>query len=115
MDTERLRINKPANPGANATVTLYDDTTIGSDDVTHRSRVEIELYSDVVVTIVHQWSDTPTGTLRQVSSTATTANTLYDARPRLRVGFNKITAVTTTAATVWQIAVGTNSNPVADA
>ena len=28
MDTERLRINKPANPGANATVPLYDDTTI---------------------------------------------------------------------------------------
>lgn len=115
MSTERIRSSNPGNPGANSSVVLYDDTPGTSANSVNKSRVEIVLFADQIVTIKHEWSDTPSGTLRQISSTATSANTLYEARPRLRAGNNKITAITTTAPTVFQCAVCTNSSPVSDA
>lgn len=112
---ERIRIDSPANPGANGTATLYDDVNVSSTEGTNKARVKLTLFADQVVTVKVEWSDAAAGTLRQVSSTATTANTLYDQTIRLKPGRNKITIITTTAPTVWQVAAETVSSPVTDA
>jgi hypothetical protein len=117
---QRIKRNSPSNPGANGTAEIYDEVYLSSTEATQKGRVRFTLFADQAVAIKVEWSDTNTGALRQAGNTAaTTASVLYDAGDgkgiRLRPGRNRITAITTTAPTVWQIAIETVDDAVSDA
>lgn len=114
-----MRNNLPpvANPGASATVIIYDDGAkpAGTPQYPTRNtdqemRVNGVVNADVIVNIQQMWA-IPGGTLRQVSITPTVANTPKPFDLPLYPGRNVVQIVTTTAPTVWEVAAQTADKP----
>jgi hypothetical protein len=96
----------PANPGLNATVTLWDTGAMEREPKGDSQRIELgrlTMFADQIVTINHSWYAPGSTQKRQASTTATVANTFKDVILPMYPGRNLIELVTTTAPTVWEV------------
>lgn len=108
--SEHTIISPPANPGASATATLFDNNAINGMGVPLLSRINVTAFIDQDCTFKHEWSSTATGTLRTVNGAGSgetmTASVLFERDVMLLPGRNKISITTATAPSTWQVSIG---------
>lgn len=117
----RTPLTPPPNPGAAATATLLDTGRVELGNPTsspsrgkntEAQRVRLVIFADQVVTFHHRWRppEEIDGTLRQLNGAggeATTVSTAFIRDVVLQPGRNVLQVVTTTAPTVWEVAIET--------
>lgn len=108
----RQPIKPILNPGAAATVDLFDDgvkeghPAIGQPSA--RLWFRLSIFADQVVNIQHQWRAPGAASFRNVGAAqATTANTQLTYERKLLPGQNRFQVTTTTGPGVWELAMET--------
>lgn len=94
-----------ANPGASATVQVYDSgavEAVGRGQVRSDQRVRLCLFADQAITINQYWYPPGGATKRLVSTAASLANTFKGVDLPLWPGRNTVELVTTTGPTVFE-------------
>lgn len=106
-------IAPPANPGASATATIYDNGEIPVGFVSEQrrgySRVRIACYLSHAATLYVKWGAPGSANLRTVNGggagEAIAATTYFQRDILLQPGRNQITIVTVTTPTTWEVGV----------
>jgi hypothetical protein len=98
----------PTNPGASSSVTLFDNGAIVSANVIKHSskvaRVRVAIYTNVSdLHLVTEWAPVDGTTLREVSNVTVSATTFTQRDILLQPGRTKISIVTTTNPTTWDV------------
>lgn len=105
----RIPIVTPADPGASATAVVYDSgsiaqNTAGALKATNSNRVRVAFYTNVAdAVLLVQWAAPGSANLRTVSSETVDANTYWQRDVLLQPGRTKISIVTTTDPTTWEV------------
>jgi hypothetical protein len=93
------------SPGANTTVTVYDDGDPANLDFAHgknfHRRIHVALLANQIVTITHNWHPNKGRTPVAFATTASVANTGLGMYVTLLGGRNQVTLTTTTNPTTF--------------
>lgn len=99
----------PADPGGSATAVVYDSGSIPQNvgsamRATNANRVRTAVYTNVADAVfLVQWAAPGSSNLRTVSSETIPANTYFQRDALLQPGRTKISIVTTTDPTTWEV------------
>lgn len=112
LNTGRL-LAPPANPGAANSALIYDTGAVTATDqeTNGRKRVRTACYVDQAATFLVQWAAPGSSNLRTVASVAINANDYFQRDVLLQPGRTRITIVTVTGPSVWEVGVEVLSDP----